>query len=65
MKIMKRRKFVNHKKRVMYFSWFFMLLFISVGYAYLSAALKPAISLRADSVIKSGFGSKVDPWIIE
>ena len=42
-----------------------MLLFISVGYAYLSAALKPAISLRADSVIKSGFGSKVDPWIIE
>ncbi len=39
MKLLKRRKFVNHKKRIMYFSLFFMLLFISIGYAYLSAAL--------------------------
>ena len=39
MKLMRRRKFVNHKKRIMYFSLFFMLLFISVGYAYLNATL--------------------------
>ena len=39
MKLLKRRKFVNHKKRIMYFSLFFMLLFISIGYDYLSAAL--------------------------
>ena len=39
MKLLRRRKFVNHKKRIMYFSLFFMLLFISIGYAYLSAAL--------------------------
>ena len=39
MKLRKRRKFTNHKKRIMYFSLFFMLLFISIGYAYLSAAL--------------------------
>ena len=39
MKLLKRRKFVNHKKRIMYFSLFFMLLFISIGYAYLSATL--------------------------
>ena len=39
MKLSKRRKFINHKKRIMYFSLFFLLLFISVGYAYLNAAL--------------------------
>ena len=39
MKLLKRRKFVNRKKRMMYFSLFFMLLFISIGYAYLSATL--------------------------
>ncbi len=39
MKLRKRRKFVNHRKRIMYFSLFFVLLFISVGYAYLSATL--------------------------
>ena len=39
MRLSKRRKFINHKKRIMYFSLFFLLLFISVGYAYLNAAL--------------------------
>ena len=39
MKLSKRRKFINHKKRIMCFSLFFLLLFISVGYAYLNAAL--------------------------
>ena len=39
MKLIKIRKFVNHKKRIMYFSLFFLLLFISVGYAYLNATL--------------------------
>ena len=39
MRLRKRRKFVNHKKRIMYFSLFFLVLFISVGYAYLSRAL--------------------------
>ncbi len=34
-----RRRFVNHKKKVMLLSIFFLLLFITVGYAYLSAAL--------------------------
>ena len=35
----RRRKFVNHKKKIMYFSLFFLLLLVSVGYAYLNAAL--------------------------
>ena len=39
MKFSKRRKFVNHKKRIMYFSLFFIILFISVGYAYLNSTL--------------------------
>ena len=39
MKLRKRRKFADKKKRIMYFSLFFMLLFITVGYAYLSATL--------------------------
>ena len=39
MMLLKRRKFVNHKKRIMYFSLFFLLLFISIGYAYLNASL--------------------------
>lgn len=39
MRLRRRRKFVNHKKRIMYFSLFFLVLFISVGYAYLSRAL--------------------------
>ena len=39
MRLRRRRKFINHKKRIMYFSLFFLVLFISVGYAYLSRAL--------------------------
>ena len=39
MKLRKRRRFTNHKKEIFYLSLFFILLFISVGYAYLNAAL--------------------------
>ena len=39
MKRLRNRKFINHKKRMIYFSLFFLLLFISIGYAYLSASL--------------------------
>ena len=39
MKLRKRRKFVNRKKEIIYISLFFLLLFISVGYAYLSRTL--------------------------
>ena len=39
MKLRNKRKFINHKKRIMFFSLFFLLLFISIGYAYLSASL--------------------------
>ena len=35
MKLLKRRKFVNRKKRILYLSLLFLLLFITVGYAYM------------------------------
>ena len=39
MRRLRNRKFTNHKKRMIYFSLFVLLLLISIGYAYLSAAL--------------------------
>ena len=45
----RKRKFVNHKKRILFFSLFFLLLFISVGYAYLSASL----SINGNTTIAS------------
>ena len=38
-KFSRKRKFVNHKKRILHVSLFFIVLFISIGYAYLNAAL--------------------------
>ena len=39
MKLRRRRKFVNRKREIMYISLFFMVIFISIGYAYLSRTL--------------------------
>ena len=39
MKRLGRRKSVNNKRRMIYFSLFFVFLFISMGYAYMSTSL--------------------------
>ena len=39
MKRLRNRKFTNHKKKMIYYSLFGLLLIISIGYAYLQAAL--------------------------
>ena len=38
-KSFRKRKFINHKKRILYVSLFFLLLLISIGYAYISTSL--------------------------
>ena len=47
MKRLGRRKSVNNKRRMIYFSLFFVFLFISMGYAYLNTSL----SITGDTTI--------------
>ena len=47
MKRLGRRKIVNNKRRMIYFSLFFVFLFISMGYAYLNTSL----SITGDTTI--------------
>ncbi len=56
MALRNRRKIINSNKRKVFFALFFLLLFISVGYAYLSASLSinGQVVLKADSTISAG-----------
>ena len=59
MKRIQRRKFVNHKKRIMYFSIFFMLFFISIGYAYMNTTL----SINSHVVLSANHSTAVDALV--
>ena len=59
MKLTKRRRFVNHKRRIIFYSVFFVLLFISIGYAYMNTTL----SINSHVVLSANHSTAVDALV--